>query len=207
MKSKPFLIAIAAFAVTATGVQAFQGTEILQKAGLNEEQIEAFESARELRESGDLKAARDALIQAGVDEETMKSIHRAMHGKRNDIRDAVEAGDYEAFKVAVAGTPLEESVQTEEDFQTFIQAHNLKAEGKWEEAKPLFDELGLEAPVMRHGRGHGMGMMGSPDFLQELTDDQREAIEVAKEANDKEAVRAILEEAGIDGPHHKMRHW
>ncbi len=206
MKPKPFLIAIAAFAVTATGVQAFQGTEILQKAGLTEEQIEAFESARELRDTGDFKAARDALLDAGVDEATMESVHKAIHMQRDAIHDAAEAGDYEAFKTAVAGTPLAEAINSEEDFKKFIEAHNLKEEGKWSEAKSILDELGIEPPERMPGMGHSKGMMGRPDFLDELTDDQREALEVAKKANDKEAVQAILKEAGIERPQYRGGH-
>ncbi len=206
MKSKPFLIAIAAFAVTATGVQAFQGTQILEKAGLTEEQIEAFETARELRESGDFKAARDTLLDAGVDEDTMQSVHKAMHEQRDAIKDAVEAADYEAFKTAVAGTPLAEAVDTEDDFKKFVEAHELREAGKWPEAKAILDELGIEPPERMPGKGHGKGMMGKPDFLDELTDDQREALEVARKANDKEAVKAILNEAGIERPA-RGHHW
>ena len=52
------------------------------------------------------------------------------------------------------------------------------------------------------GMGHGHGKMGGKTpFLDELTDEQREAFEVASKANDKEAVKAILEEAGIERPH------
>ncbi len=47
MKSKPFLLAVAAFALTATGVQAFGNTQMLQRAGLSQAQISAFEVARE----------------------------------------------------------------------------------------------------------------------------------------------------------------
>lgn len=205
MKSKPFLIAIAAFAVTATGVQAFQGTDILQKAGLTEEQIEAFETARELRESGNLKGARDTLLDAGVDEETIESVHKAMHDARDAIHAAVEANDYEAFKTAVAGTPLAEAVDTKEDFEKFIEAHTLREKGKWGEAKVILDELGIEPPERMPGMG-GAGMMHRPDFLDELSDDQREAFEVAHKANDKETEQAILEEAGIKMPNHRFGH-
>ncbi|MEN9921018.1 MAG: hypothetical protein RL538_911 [Candidatus Parcubacteria bacterium] len=208
MKSKPFLVAIAAFAVTATGVQAFQGTEILQKAGLTEEQIEAFETARELRESGDLDAARDALIDAGVDEETMESVHKAMHEQRDAIHTAVEANDFDAFKEAVAGTPLADAVDTEEDFEKFVEAHALKEEGKWDEAKVILDELGVKAPERMPGMGRGHGMKGGKSpFLEELTDEQREAFEVARKANDKEAARAILEDAGVELPEKGPKHF
>lgn len=206
MKTKPFLIAIAAFAVTATGVQAFQGTEILSRAGLNDEQIEAFESARELREAGDFKAARDALMEAGVDADTMESVRKAMHEKRDAIKSAVENEDYEAFKVAVAGTPLAEAVDTEDDFNKFVGAHILREGGKWKEAKAILDELGIEPPQRMPGTGHVKGKMGRPDFLDELTDEQREALLVAKKANDKDTVGAILKEAGIERPSHHGMH-
>jgi hypothetical protein len=209
MKSKPFLVAIAAFAVTATGVQAFQGTEILQKAGLTEEQIEAFETARELRESGDFEAARDTLLDAGVDEETIKSVKKAMHETRDAIRAAVEANDYDAFKTAAAGTPLIEAVDTEEDFARFIEAHTLREDGKWDEAKVILDDLGIEPPERMPGMGHhSRGMMGRPDFLDDLSDEQRDVLEVARKANDKEVVEAILKEAGIEKPAHRGKmHW
>ena len=77
MKSKPFLIAVAAFAVTASGVQAFGSAELLEKAGLNEKQITAFETAREKRQAGDFGAARDVLLEAGIDETVLHSVHEA----------------------------------------------------------------------------------------------------------------------------------
>ncbi|MBP6924723.1 MAG: hypothetical protein KBB78_04110, partial [Candidatus Pacebacteria bacterium] len=126
--SKSLLIAIAAFAVTATGVQAFQGTQFLQRAGLSEEQISAFETARELRKAGDPKAARDILIEAGVDEAVLKSVKDAAKEHRQAIFDAVEAEDYEAFKTAIEGSPLADAIDSEEDFQKFVMAHTLKEE-------------------------------------------------------------------------------
>ena len=86
MKSKPFLIAVAAFAVTASGVQAFASTDLLEKAGLNERQIGAFEAAREKRHAGDFEGARDALLDAGIDEEVLQSVHIASREQREAIR-------------------------------------------------------------------------------------------------------------------------
>jgi hypothetical protein len=196
MQSKSLLIAIAAFAVTATGVQAYGGSDMLVKAGLSQEQISAFETAREKRQSGDLSGARDTLVKAGVDEKVLQAMHKASKESRDAIRQAVEKGDYEAFKTAVAGTPLAASVDTEADFKLFVQAHLLKEDGKWEEAKKILDELGVK-PAQHHfgmGRHQGMGM---GRHMQELTPDQQAALEVARKANDKEAVQAILAEAGV----------
>lgn len=136
MKSKPFLIAIAAFAVTASGVQAYGGTELLERAGLSSKQINAFETARERREAGDKVGARDVLIEAGIDEEVIQSVHKA--------------------------------------------SKELRQSG-------------------HHHRGLGR-------HFDTLTEEQREALRVAHQANDKDAEEAILEEAGIEVRGHIRGH-
>jgi hypothetical protein len=203
MQSKSLLIAIAAFAVTATGVQAYGGADMLQKAGLTEDQISAFEVAREKRQSGDLEGARNTLVKAGVDENVLKAMHKASKESRDAIRQAVEKEDYEAFKTAVVGTPLADSVDTEADFKLFVQAHLLKEDGKWDEAKKILDELGVKPPQRHFGMGNHHGMKMGAQF-QDLTDAQRQALQAAHKANDKEAEKAILEEAGITMPGHRM---
>lgn len=203
MKSKPFLIAIAAFAVTASGVQAYGGTELLERAGLSEKQIGAFETAREKRQAGDIVGARDVLIEAGIDEEVLHSVHAASHEMRVAMGQALEDEDFAAFIEAVEDTPLA-VVDTEEEFKLFIEAESLRKAGKPEEAKAILDELGIEAPT-HHGRfGHRMG--GFHMGRDELTDAQREALRVAHQANDKDAEEAILEEAGIELRGHMMGH-
>ena len=205
MKSKPFLIAIAAFAVTATGVQAFGNSQMLEQAGLSEEQISAFEIAREKRELGDFEGARDALVEAGVDEDVLQSVHKAIHKNREAMYKALEATDYEGFRSAIAGTPLADVIDNEEDFKQFAKAHALKQEGEWGEAKAILNELGVEPPQRHFGMGrHGGIKMG--DEFQNLSQEQRDAIQVARTANDKEAVKAILEEAGVEMPGHRMGH-
>jgi hypothetical protein len=199
MKSKPILIAIAAFAVTATGVSAFSGTKVFERAGLSQEQISAFEVARELRQSGDLKGARDVLVEAGVDEQVLKTVHQIAKETRQAIHEALEAEDYDAFKDAIAGTPLEDVIETEADFKKFVEAHELKQVGKWPEAKVLLDELGIE-PEHRF-TGHHRGMFKHE--FDELTDEQREAVRVARQANDRDAVEAILKEAGVEYRGHR----
>lgn len=136
MKSKPFLIAIAAFAVTASGVQAYGGTELLERAGLSEKQINAFETARERREAGDIVGARDVLIEAGIDEDVIHSVHKA-------------------------------------------------------------------SKELRQSAHHQRGFSRHFDIL---TPEQREALRVAHQANDKDAEEAILEEAGIELHGHMRGH-
>lgn len=194
MQSKSLLIAIAAFAVTATGVHAYGGTKLMTRAGLSEDQQSALEEARVLREEGDFSAARDVLVDAGINEETLRSLHGAMHESRQAMHDALEAGDYDAFKEAIEGTPLADIITSESDFELFQEAHELKDEGDFDGAKAIFDTLGIEAPLHHHGfkGGHMRG-------FSELSDEQREALNVARQANDRETIKAILEEAGV-GP-------
>lgn len=193
-------MAVAAFALTATGVQAFGSTQMLQRAGLSQAQISAFEVARERRQAGDFDGARDVLVEAGVDEEVLQSVHKAAHANREAVQQALEAGDYKAFKIAIEGAPLSEDIDSEADFKKFAEAHQLKQDGKWKEAKVILSELGVEAPYRgsmmgRHGKGMKMGHR-----FEDLTTDQAQALMVAHQANDKEAVTAILKEAGIEMP-------
>ena len=127
--SRTLAIAVAAFALTVTSVQAFGNQEFLTKAGLSDDQVVAVQEARELRKMGDLEAARDVLLEAGIDEETIQGLRQAHKEQRQ---------------------------------------HN----PHWQKEQ----------------------------IAEQLTDDQLEAIQVAREANDREAVRAILEEAGIEQP-------
>lgn len=155
-KAKALLIPVAAFAVTVTGAQAFN-SEVLEKAGLTETQISAFEQAHELRKEGDKEAARDVIAEAGIDLDTMHAVREAMHEHRHEMRDAmheaIENNDYGAFLEAIADSPLADIVTSEEDFDLFVEAHNLRQEGEHEAAREIMEELGFE-PKEGHMKGH-----------------------------------------------------
>jgi len=188
MQSKSLLIAIAAFAVTTTGVHAYGGKVILDKVGLTEAQQSAFEQAHELKASGDTVAARDVLMQAGIDETTLRLIHQAKQEVRQNILAALEAEDYQAFMTAVLGTPLAEVITTEADFEYFLDAHELRLDGDYEAARQLLTELGIQ-PKSHH--------LGDGKRQLELSGHQRDALHAARQANNKDVVRAIYQEAGI----------
>ncbi len=158
-KAKALLIPLAAFAVTVTGASAFN-SEVLEKAGLSNDEISAFESAHELRSEGDREGARDVLVEAGVDMETMHKVREAMHEYRSEhkeaVHEAVENNDYEAFLEAVEGSPIADIVTSEDDFDLFVEAHELRAEGDKEAAKEIMAELGFPE---KEGRGHKYGHM------------------------------------------------
>jgi len=197
MNSKSLLIAIAALALTATGAQAFS-SNALMRADLTDSERAAFSEARELQREGNPEAARDVLVKAGIDETVIDKIRRAAkhhrRGHGEDIEAALEVNDYNAFKLAIADTPLSDIITSEGDFVRFKEAHDLHDEGNMLEAKHILDDLGVLAP--RSFLGLSMGM-GRGDRLEQLSDTQRDAFEVARRANDREAMRAILVDAGI----------
>lgn len=195
MQSKSLLIAIAALAVTATGVHAHAGGTLLYRAQLSEDQRAAIQEAAQLRAEGNITAARDVLVEAGIDESALSALRRAKQESHRAIHAAVEANDYQAFTLAIAGTPLADVITSEEDFAIFKEAHDLRQAGSREEAAQLYNELGV-SPAMRGvmgGKGHHH--VHRTDWL---SDEQREALRVATQANDRDTVRAILKEAGIE---------
>lgn len=187
MQSKSLLIAIAAFAVTATGVHAYGGHKLLSRAGLNEKQIAAVEEARELRATGNVAAARDKLVAAGITDGDLLSIHHVARGAHAAMLAALESDDFEAFMAAIAPMPMADIITTRADYEQFKAAHQLRVAGELDEASSLFEGLGLDEQG-HCGRRHGLMM---------LSDEQRDAFEVAKQANDRATMQAILDEAGV----------
>lgn len=201
---KTLLIPLAAFAVTVTGASAFNG-DMLKRAGLNDDQIAAFEQARELKESGDKEAARDVLLAAGVDEDVIKQVREAMREHKNDIHSAIAAQDYEAFKAAIEGSAFADMIDSEAEFDKLVEAYELMRDGDREGAKDIFDELGLT--------GLGMDKFKDkmrPNFMSLLNTEQKEELRDAMENKDRDRVREILVEAGVDSDfefkHHREVH-
>ncbi len=157
-RTKALLIPIAAFAVTVTAANAFN-SDVLQSAGLEAEQISAFERARELHKDGDRDAARDVLLNAGVDMHTIQSVKEAMQEHRmqrhNAIDEALNEGNYDAFLEAVKDSPMADIVDTPEEFDLFVQAHELRESGDMQGAYTIMEDLGLEGKMMKE-KGHGM---------------------------------------------------
>lgn len=194
MNSKSLLIAIAALALTATGAQAFSG-DMLRRANLTEEQRAAFEVARELQAEGNTEAAKEILLEAGINEEVIERLRSAMakHGAHQAVHDALAIGDYSAFVLAIAGTPLADIITSEADFERFKEAHDARQVGDRDGAKKIMEELGFPGHKQeKEGRRQGFGLV-----MQELSDEQREAFLVAKQANDNEAMKAVLVDAGV----------
>jgi hypothetical protein len=146
MQSKALLIPIAAFALSATTAYAFS-PEVLQQAGLTEDQIGAFEDADALRREGDLDGARDVLRSAGIDLSTMETIRETMSARRKEMRtaidEAIENDDYGAFRKAIEGSPLADIVTSKSDFELFAEAHRFREVGEFQKASAILSDLGF----------------------------------------------------------------
>lgn len=147
---KQIMIPVVAFAVTATAVSAFN-TDMLKQidTDLTDSQVSALERVDDLRQNG---ASRDevhaALDEAGITKDMMRTIRTSLHEHREAMHEAVESalesGNYEAFKTAIVGSHLAESITSEEEFRKMIEAHELRESGDYEAAREIMDELGVE---------------------------------------------------------------
>jgi hypothetical protein len=192
MHSKSLLIAIAAFAVTTTGVHAYGGAKIMQRAGLNEFQVQAIQEARELELIGHEAKAREKLLQAGVDEETLQKLKQMAREARSDIHTALIEDDYELFIELIKDSPLADIISTKIEYQDFREAYLERQEDRLLKRSGQVGEgeSWLQKPLhQRHNR---------ISFMFDLDEVQREAFLVAKEANDRATMQAILDEAGIE---------
>ncbi len=192
MNSKSLLVAIAALAVTATGSHAFAGGNYLSQAGLSAVQTKAFGVARELRLKGKADEARNLLLKVGIDEKAIEAIRRATKEVHSAIDVALINNDYEAFREATKNTPLYDIVNTKEDFALYIEAHELKASGRYLEAKNILDDLGIFNESLR------VDYQETNDHRLDLSQDEQDALRVARQANDMVTVQEILKSAGLD---------
>lgn len=194
MQSKSLLIAIAAFAVTATGVHAYGGTKVLNRVGLNKDQVEALRYAHELKAMGDHTAARDHLLAANITEDTLHAMQNATKIARLAIHEALEANDYEAFKIAIADSPLADIITSEADFLQFKAAHELRE--RKERGLMRQEEVLVEKRMSK--QRHQEALRQAPPAWFDFSDEQRAALQVARQANDRETMQAIFDEAGVE---------
>lgn len=196
---KTLLIPLAAFAVTVTSASAFS-PDLLKRAGLNDEQIAAFEEAKELKEAGNKEAARDVLLAAGVDEDVIRQVREAMREHKSAILAAIDDKDYEAFLAAIDGSAFADFIDSEEEFDRLVEAYRLMQAGDPEGAKDIFEELGLTGPYLMTKLKEHREKHRAP-FLDRLNREERQEFQAAMRDGDRERVRAIMEEAGVEARH------
>lgn len=157
MQSKSLLIAIAAFAVTTTGVQAYGNGRLLEQAQLSDEQKAAIEAAHELRQQGDITAARDTLIQAGIAEPELASVRAALfgnHGAKHYAQNRHGADQVKSVHDASHGTAWSDQSQRHwwDELSDEQQAAFLVAKQS-NDRKLMYDIL-AEAGVANPKRAH-----------------------------------------------------
>lgn len=73
-----------------------------------------------------------------------------MREHREDKRQAIETGDYKAFKVAAENWPVLSNIQNEDDFLILVQLHQAKLDGDYETVAELREQLGLLGGFGKH---------------------------------------------------------
>ena len=127
--------------------------EIAQRSArfeqLTTSQQSILEEAHELHKQGKDEEAKSLIQSAGIELPEKGQGHGDRKGEKGKakfemLKSVLESEDYEAFKIAIEGTPLANTIDTEEKFNAFLQAHELRIEGKHEEAKEVLEEAGLK---------------------------------------------------------------
>ena len=75
-----------------------------------------------------------------------------------------------------------------------MEAHNLKVENKFTVARKLMTEPVLPGANMNRVKGHLM----AHERMSLFTDEQKDAMRVARATNDFETMHEIMREAGVD---------
>lgn len=98
------------------------------------------------------------------DTERLKELHEEMRAemeaKKEEVKTALDAGDYTAFVTAL-GDHVPEDL-TEEKFAQMVEVHELRAAGETEKAAELAREYGLKRPGLQM-KAHRGGFGGMHD--------------------------------------------
>lgn len=139
---------------------------------------------------------------------------------REEVEDALENDDYNAWADAMANHPKAEGLINEDTFNTLKQAHALHEAGDDEGAKALLDDAGIKPMGERGGMHEEMSaahdalenndynawaeaMANHPnaeEFVNENTFNTLQEAQALREAGDNEGAKALLEDAGIKLP-------
>jgi len=98
--------------------------------------------------------------------------------KKAEVKEAITNNDFEAFTTAVGEDSKFGQQITEENFSKFVEAKQLIEDGNKEDAKAIFEELGIDGYRMGHYGGFHKSVIKS---------DMHEAIQAAIDNNDYDA--------------------
>ena len=71
-------------------------------------------------------------------------------GIREKMVNAIEANNYEAFKLAAENWPISSKIQDKGDFEILVQLHQAKLDGDDETVNELREQLGLPGGFGEH---------------------------------------------------------
>jgi hypothetical protein len=81
--------------------------------------------------------------------------------QREALKTAMESCDYDAWKAVMGNRPITQKIN-EGNFARFCEAHHLLRDGKVDEARAIFKELGLKMPHPHHKRSPKPGQQPAP---------------------------------------------
>jgi hypothetical protein len=118
---------------------------------LTDEQKEALKKARELHKEGKHEEAMSLITSAGIVLPEIKDPEQHKERKRH-FDELIESNDYEAFRQKVADTPMADIIDTQDKFDALVESHELRDEGKYEEAREILEDAGIKPPLrlMKH---------------------------------------------------------
>ncbi len=142
------ILAVMLLVFSIGAVSAFGGKFL----GMDPESREDMVNAIEAKDFDACNAAKSDRMTEGnfndrLDRQEAKSdMHDAksdMRELREDKKQAIEAGDYEAFKLAAKDWPQLSLIQNVDDFELLIQLHQAKMDGDNETVEELRKQLGM----------------------------------------------------------------
>jgi hypothetical protein len=156
--SRQVLLGVAAVGITGTLVIAgLNAVSANDTTALTEEQKTQLQTAIE---SGDRETVLKLREEYGLKGRGYKQggcMHKKAH--REEVKAAVEAGDYDAFVAALPESSPKLEVITEDNFDRYQEMHEAKQAGDYETAQEIHEELGLpEKGSKKRGIGMGRGM-------------------------------------------------
>ncbi len=124
---------------------------------INAGNFDKFVEALTLAKNGDKEAAKKIFDELGLKRPKHRPDQRPdkpSKEKRQAIKKALEAGDYEAWLKAVGeDSPITKKINAD-NFDRFVEAYNLFKSGDKEGAAKIFKELGVKRPHRPGHHGH-----------------------------------------------------
>lgn len=133
-------------------------TDVLEK--ITADNFDQFKEMMALQRAGDSEGADAIRSELGLPTKAEMEAHREA------VEGAIEAKDYNAWKEAIADSPrgknMLEKIDSEEDFNKLVEAHEYKELGQesFGKAREIMEELGFEKPEKGQGQGMRDGQGG-----------------------------------------------